>query len=99
MLASRSRKDRQFMHLPRFLFFVEAQVHFSLRLVHIAGIANELADDPSREKLSSLLSKVSKARDVPSPVSPALTALLLDTQGVWTSPSWTRRFTTIVNSV
>ncbi len=44
MLASRSSKNSQLMHLFRCLFFVETQFQFTLRLVHIAGIANELAD-------------------------------------------------------
>ncbi len=56
-------------------------------------------DDLSCDKVFSFLSKVPNAAVRPSPVNPALTALLLDTQGVWTLPSWIWRFITTVNSV
>ena len=92
VMASRSSKNPELMHLLRCLFFIEADNGFSLSVVHIAGVANELADDLSRNKLTAFLSKVPGARQLPTPLPPPLIELLLDTDGTWTSPAWTRRF-------
>ena len=46
------------MHLLRCVFFIEAVCGFSLSVVHVAGIAYDLADDLSHERLSSFLRKV-----------------------------------------
>ena len=73
------------------MLFIEEECGFS----NIAGIANDLADGLSRDRLSSILRKVPKAEPLPTPLPPDLFQLLLDTDGTWTSPDWTRRFTNI----
>ena len=92
MLRLHTSKDSNLMHLLRCLFFLEAEHDFTLSVVHIAGVANELADDLSRNRLSSFLSKVPQACHLPTPIPSPLTKLLLDTAVTWTSPSWTQRF-------
>ena len=98
MVASRSSKNPDLMHLLRCLFFIEAQFSFTLTLKHIPGVENDRADDLSRNNLSSILSKVLDAQKIPTPLPQPLLELLLDTTAIWTSPCWTRRFTSIVNS-
>ena len=92
VVRSRSSKNPQLMHLLRCLFFIEAECAFALSLVHIAGVDNDLADDLSRDKLSSFLAKVPQAQPLPTPLPPPLLELLFDTEGTWTSPIWTQRF-------
>ena len=96
MLASRTSKHPGLMHLLRCLFFIEAQYGFRLSVSHIAGVANDLADDLSRNRLFSFLLKAPEAEQLPTPVPPAMLELLLDTGGTWTSPNWTRRFVSCV---
>ena len=66
------------MHLLQSLFFMEAQLQFELTSTHIAGARNSLADDLSRNRRSSFLSKAPWVTPHPSPVSIQLAALLLD---------------------
>ena len=84
------------MHLLRCLFFMEAQLQFELIAMHIAGVHNSLADDLSRNRHSSFLSKALWATPHPSTVPVQLAALLLDLNQDWMSPSWTQQFSTIV---
>jgi hypothetical protein len=95
VMSSRTSKNPELMHLLRCLFFIEAELGFSLSVVHIAGVANDLADDLSRDRLSSFLLKVPRARPLPTPIPPPLLELMLDTAGTWTSPHWTQRFVSI----
>lgn len=82
------------MHLLRCLFFIEAHYQFELTATHIAGVANSLADDLSRNALSSFLSKAPHMEPNPTPIPPLLPALLLEPSD-WTSPHWTQRFSII----
>ncbi len=91
-LRSRSSKDKGLMHLLRCLVFVEARHNCYLHATYINTKANHLADDLSRNNLSSFLYKVPWANPQPSPVSLPLLALLLDPQADWNSPLWRRRF-------
>ena len=94
MMASRSSKNPELMHLLRCLFFIEADCGFSLSVVHIAGTANILADDLSRNRLIFFLSKVPTAQQLPTPLPPPLLKVLLDTKGTWTSLDWIQQFST-----
>ena len=97
MLLSRTSKEQHIMHLLRCLFFIEAKYQFVITVEHIAGSDNSLADDLSRDRLSSFLQRT-KARPLPMPIPPLLPELLLDTEAMWTSPAWMRPFTDIVTS-
>ena len=96
-LGSRSCRDSHCMHLLRALVFVEVQHAFRLQPVYIQSAANDLADDLSRNKLSSFLSKVPQA-GMATPLPTALVSLLLDQSQDWTSPTWLRQFSAIFST-
>lgn len=80
-IRSRTSRDKHCMHMLRTLAFTEARLAFQLTPQYINTKANHLADDLSRNNLSSFLSKVPKALADPVPIP----APLLDT--------WTRHST------
>ena len=73
------------VHLLRNLINVEARFGFCLAPKYINTHANHLADDLSRDNLSSFLLKVPQAYQTPSLVPAELVDLLLDQQAKWTS--------------
>ena len=79
-LYKRTCKEKHCMHMLRALAFIEAHHQFVLQPVYINTMHNHLADDLSRDKLFSFLSKVPKARRHPDPLSTPLLTLLLDPQ-------------------
>ena len=93
-LQSRSSRDNGVMHLLRCLVFVEAQFQFFLYPSYINTRLNHLADDLSRNRLSSFISKVPGAVPHPSPLPTHLLDLLLNMEVDWTSPTWRHLFTT-----
>ena len=93
-LHSRTCKQKGIMHLLWCLLFVEAQRNCNLTPAYISTEANHLADDLSRDHLSSFFSKVPQANPHPTPVPPPLLDLLLDTTADWTSEPWSFQFST-----
>ncbi len=93
-LHSRSSKQEGLMHLLRCLAFVEAQNQCHLHPTYIDTRSNHLADDLSRDNLSSFLAKVPEADSLPARVSRPLLNTLLDRQADRLSPSWRRQFST-----
>ena len=91
-LRSRTSREHHIMHMLRTLLFLEAQYSFSLSPVYISTKANHLADDLSRNNLSSFLSKVSHASPTPTLLPDHLLTLLLDPTLDWTSPRWLQLF-------
>ena len=83
------------MRLLRCLFFIEAWFDFRVMATYLPGTKNDLADDLSRDRLSSFLSKVQSPDSEPAKLHPGLSALLLEEQG-WTSPAWRATFVSIV---
>ena len=98
-LRSRTSKQKGIMHLLRCLVYIEAIHSFHLTSVYIDTKSNFLADDLSRNNLSSFLSKAPHADRYPTPVSSTLLDLLLDPQAEWTSPTWRPRFSDIFRRV
>ena len=96
-IAARSCRDAKMMHLLRCLFFLEACCQFELVASHVPGIHNGLADDLSRNRLSSFFLKVPQACKEPTAVPPQLPHVLLDPSLDWTSPSWTQWFNSTVS--
>ena len=80
------------MHMLHFLFFIEASYGFELSASYIPTKANDLADDLSRNNLSSFLYKVPSLRGKQVKVPAQLLEILLDMSGDWTSRNWTRHF-------
>ena len=97
-LQSRTSKNTGIMHLLRCLVFVEARYRYHLQPVYINTHANHLADDLSRNKISSFLLKVPTADHTPTPISHPLLEVLLDQKADWTSTPWLHRFTNTFNS-
>ena len=91
-LRSRTSKQDHIMHLLRCLVFFEACYQFSIQPQYINTVHNHLADDLSRNCLSSFLSKVPQASRHPSTPPPGLLTLLLDPRIDWTSPRWHQQF-------
>ena len=93
-LRSRSTRENHCMHMLRTLAFVEAKYSLSLEPRYIPTKDNHLADDLSRNLLSSFLSKVPQAYAHPTPLPLPLLHLLLEPALDWTSPRWIRLFNT-----
>ena len=94
-LKSRTSKSKGVMHLLRCLVFIEARQQCYLKPVYIDTQSNYLADALSRNNLSLFLSKVKGADPYPTQVSLPLLDLLVDSTADWTSPRWSRLFSTI----
>ena len=67
VLNAHTAHDKHHMHLRRCLHFIEASYNFVVVVAHIPGVHNDLADDLSRDHLSSFLLKAPWAN--PSPFS------------------------------
>ena len=91
-IGRRSCRDSTLMHLIRCLFFFEAVYQFNLEAEHLPGRDNILADDLSRDRRLSFLSKAPHMRRDPAVVPPLLPAALLANID-WTSPRWIETFT------
>lgn len=91
-LRSRTSRECHMMHMLRTLAFIEAQFSFSLYPVYIDTKANHLADDLSRDYLSSFLHKVPHANPTATLPPSQLVDLLLDQTLDWASPRWLRLF-------
>ena len=98
-LYKRTSRDSHCMHMLRALAFIEARHQFVLQPVYINTVHNHLADDLSRDKLSSFLTKVPGTRRHPDPPSTPLLTLLLDPQMDWVSHHWRRQFKDIFRRV
>ena len=98
-LRSRSSKHAGIMHLLRCLVFFEAYFGCFLRPCYINTKANHLADDLSRNNLSSFLSKVPTANSHQLPISDLLLDLVLNPQADWISAPWRQQFRSIFRTV
>ena len=97
VLNSCYAKDTMLSKMLRCLFFVESHFQFTLKAAHIPGVHNDLADDLSRNRLQSFLSKMPCANTSPSPISPSILQWLFHTQLDWLSPAWTELFSSSVH--
>ena len=92
-LRSRSSRHKGLMHLLRNLVFIEAHHGFHLTPQYIDTYENHLADDLSRDRAFSFLSKVPQASPYPVTVPQDLINLLLDPEADWVHPLWREQFT------
>lgn len=81
------------MHLLRSLVFIEAHLSCHLKATYINTHANHLADDLSRNNLTSFLRKMPQSNPYPTQVPLLLLDLLLDPEADWISPAWHQLFT------
>ena len=91
-IRSQTTRESHCMHMLRTLAFIEAKYDFSLAPRYISTSANHLADDLSRNLLSSFFKKVPLADAQPTPLPLPLLNLLLDPTLDWTSPRWLQLF-------
>ena len=91
----RSCRDTHMTGLIRCLFVIEAWYGFEMTASHLPGRDNVPANDLSRNRRSSFLSKVNSPDETPTCIPPELPGLLLDREG-WTSRRWTERFCSIL---
>ena len=84
------------MHLLRCLHFIDAAFEFTCTANHIPGPQNDIADDLSRDRLSSFFLKVPHAHPYPSSIPLPLLRVLMDPRMDWKSEAWTARFKDIV---
>jgi len=96
-LRTRSSRDEGVMHLLRCLIYVEAQLDCHLVGDYIDTRSNHLADDLSRDRAFSFLSKVPSVDRHPAPTSAQLLSLLLNPQADWISQQWCQQFGAIFN--
>lgn len=99
VINSRSSKDPSIMQMLRCLFFIEAHHQFEVVSRHIPGAENNLADDLSRNRLSSFRSKLPLCNPEPAVIPPSLLQWLLHPQMDWTSHSWMQQFNSFVQRV
>ena len=96
---TRSSRDPSIMHLIRCLSFIEAQFEFYLSAEYISGRWNDLADDLSRNPLSSFLQKATRVSLKPTTIPQSLRDHLLVEKPDWLSQSWTYLFNNTLREV
>ena len=94
-LQARTSRDKGIMHLICCLVFIKARLRCYLTPTYVSTHDNHLADDLSRNQLSSFLSNVPSADQLPTPIPQPLLELILDHQADWSSVAWTSRFNAI----
>ena len=98
VINSRTSRDPDLMHQLRCLAFFEAKFSFSVKASHIAGAKNSLADDLSRNRLSSFIQAVGHFDPAGKYIPPqALVDMLCNAKPDWTSQTWKRMFRNILN--
>ena len=98
VLHSRTSKEPGIMHLLRCLIFFEARFSFHIIASHIAGVENSLADDISRNNMSSVLQALRPNAVVNKASLPRLLLdLVINVRPDWTSPAWRHMFTSCNN--
>lgn len=92
VLNSGYSRDPQIMHLLRCLFFIKAYFQIALRVVHIPGVDNVIADAISRDNLTLLFSQVPSPNPKPTSIPSSLLDVLVERQPDWTAVDWTQLF-------
>ena len=93
MIASGTSKDKLAMHLLRSLHFVCAMYQVSIRVVHLAGSHNVIADAISRNLMQVFFYHAPKAEKTPTPIPEPIWEVLVTHQPDWLSTTWQRSLT------
>ena len=88
-------REPEVMFLLRCLHFFTAEFDINLKAVHLPGVHNALADDLSRNRLSSFQEQCPQADVVPVAIPQQLCQLLLACKTDWLQTDWTRLFDSI----
>ena len=78
--------------LVRCVAFAEASLNFNMSATYISTKSNHLADDLSRDRVHTFLSKVPQASPTPSPTPMGLMDLLLNPAADWIGNHWRQAF-------
>ena len=97
-LNNRSCKEKFVMQLLQTLFFIEAHFQFKVESEHISGSSNNRVDYLSRNQIALFHASHKTAKSLPSQVDSSLIQWLLHPQPDWTSPAWTRQFSSFIQS-
>lgn len=92
-------KDELAMHLMRCLAFFAAHFVVLVRATHLPGRENGAADALSRNRLSQFRLQVPLAAPQPSHIPRELLDMLVYRRPDWTSPHWSRQFSSILKKV
>ena len=88
IMVTKTSRDREIMHLLRCLYFFTAIFDINLKVVHIEGKSNSIADAISRNFLQILRREAPKARVMPDQIPMPLGHLLITRQPDWTCVNW-----------
>ena len=97
VLTSRTSRDQDLMHLLRCLALFEAKLSVRVVGTHLPGIHNTLADNLSRDALSSFLQASPLIISNQSVPPPPLLKMLISHKPDWTSPAWREMCNAILN--
>jgi len=99
VMQTRTSRDPNVMQLLCCLSFIEARFNLYLSAEYIPGSQNDLADDLSRNCLSSFFQKATKVSLKPTAICQSLWDLLLVEKPDWLSQSWTHLFNNTLREV
>jgi len=85
------------MCLMSCLYFIVVKFITILSALHLAGSANGIADALSHNQFVKFFTNHPQASSHPYHIPAPLLDLLIHTKPDWTSPSWNRMFTSILN--
>ena len=88
IMASKTSKEQGVMHLLRCLHFFTAIFDINLKVVHLAGKLNVMADSISRNSMQNLQRPSCNQWQTPDPIPPTLWQLLVTVQPDWTCVNW-----------
>ena len=98
MINKKSSKHLPAMHLLRCLFFICARSGITVSAEHLPGWRNKAADALSRNNPKLFFEEVAVTGMSlqPTPMKPALLAVLVDRNPNWLSADWSRSFVAII---
>ena len=82
-------RDREMMHLLRYLFFIAEHFRMHVEAVHLPGKENGLANALTRDNIPHFLQAFLGTAKSPTHLPSQALALLVEEQPDWTSPRWT----------
>ena len=89
-------REDSVMHLLRSLCFFVAHFDISVSIAHIAGAANQTADQLSRYNMQSFFHSNPQVTPLPTPLQAELLQIVAVNGPDWTSPVFRQLFNTII---
>ena len=91
-ISKGSSREKEVMHLLRYLWFFVAYFDINLHAKHIAGAVYTTADQLSRNHMKSFFSSHPQVSLLPTPLPPALLQLMSSPEIDWISPRFNEMF-------